>query len=440
LERIFPDRISELAPALGYHFERAELPDQAFRYLKLAGEHAQSVFANIEAANYFQAAASQAEAILRTGEDKEVTSSLAELKQALGDVLRLLGQNEEARVAYRASLNLLPNDAAVKRSILQRKIGSAYTVDRDYQAMTDAFDAADQELGLQPAEPVAEWWSEKMQILLERLHLLYWQGMSNEMSELAEKYSPEIEKRGTPVQRGRFFQMLGLSELTRARYVASDRAVELTELAVSTSGDAPNPAEIGHLRFTAGLTNLFRGNLQKAVEHFQAGLNLAERAGDLVMQTRCLAYLAVATRRAHDPDRCERFASRAAALAGQLGMPEYVAMATANLAWLAWHEGKYPDANSLGTEALTLWHGMSDPYGVDWEAILPLVGAALAERRLDDAIEHARGLFRENQHPIPPVLAAAARDAIEGAKTKTSTEKQASLERMIEVARDIGYL
>src|SRR6185503_16471495 len=104
-----------------------------------------------------------------------------------------------------------------------------------------------------------QWWSEKIQILLERMHLLYWQGMSAEMRALADAHREAVETRGTPLQRGRFFQMLGLSLLTGARYVASDEAVRLTELAVSTSRQSPDMAAMSHVRFTAGLTNIFRG-------------------------------------------------------------------------------------------------------------------------------------------------------------------------------------
>ncbi|HJT81538.1 MAG TPA: AAA family ATPase, partial [Chthoniobacterales bacterium] len=437
LERMFANRVIELAPTLGYHFERAELPDKAFRYLKSAGEHAQAVFANAEAEAYYRSAVRQGEAVVAGG-DSEMARRLAEVEKALGDVLLLQGKNEDARAGYRRSLTHLPNDDLVSRSAIHRKIGLAYTVDRDYAAMGDAFDAAEKELGPHPVAPEEEWWSEKMQILLERLHLFYWQGMSAEMTQLAERYRSDIEQRGTPIQRGKFFQMLGLLELTRARYVASDKAVNLAELAVSTSRDSTDLAESAHIRFTAGLTHYFRGNLPEAIEHCSEALSLGERVGDLIMQTRCLAYLTVICRRSGDRERTRAFGDRTIAMAGPLGMVEYVAMAKANLAWLAWREERYAEARSLGEEALALWHGMTDPYGVDWQAILPLIAVAVAEQRLDDALRHAGELFGENQHPIPAPLAAAARDAIDAPPDPTITEPL--VEKVIKVAVDIGYL
>src|SRR5205085_6337881 len=133
--------------------------------------------------------------------------------------------------------------------------------------------------------------------------------------------------------------------------VASEEAVRLAELAVSTSHGSSQLAEAAHIRFTAGLTRLFRGNLPEAIEHCQAALSLAERVGDLVVQARCLSYLAVAYRRSADNDMTRCYGQRTETLATQLGMVEYIAMANANLAWLAWREDRVKDAESLGGEA-----------------------------------------------------------------------------------------
>jgi hypothetical protein len=63
-------------------------------------------------------------------------------------------------------------------------------------------------------------------------------------------------------------------------------------------------------------------------------------------------------------------------LATKLGMVEYIAMAKANLAWVAWREEDHAEAEKLATEALDLWHGMDDPYGFDWMAVWPLIAIA----------------------------------------------------------------
>ena len=96
-ETLFFDRLAELASTLAYHFERAEQHDKAFHYCKQAGEHAQSIFANAEAAEVFRAAIFQANVLLEQGENGHAAVNLAAVHESLGDVLHLSGQGEAAR-------------------------------------------------------------------------------------------------------------------------------------------------------------------------------------------------------------------------------------------------------------------------------------------------------------------------------------------------------
>jgi hypothetical protein len=121
-------------------------------------------------------------------------------------------------------------------------------------------------------------------------------------------------------------------------------------------------------------------------------------------------------------------------------MIEYVAMAKANLAWLAWREHRSAEAMSLAEEALNLWHGMEDPYGVDWLALLPAIAVAVEQERLDQAIEYTKGLFGENQHPLPSMLANAANEVIGASETAGASAAMPNLRQLIAVAQQIGYL
>ena len=158
------------------------------------------------------------------------------------------------------------------------------------------------------------------------------------------------------------------------------------------------------------------------------------------MQVRCLAYLSAAYRCLGDDSHAENRAHEAKALATRLNMVEYVAMADANLSWVAWARGDCADAKGLANEALKLWHGMEEPYGFDWMALWPLVAASLSESCLTEAIEHCRALFGPNQHPLPEDLAEAARQAIESAKNENETAMQTSLCAALAKAEEFGQL
>ncbi|MFM8323119.1 MAG: ABC transporter substrate-binding protein, partial [Chloroflexota bacterium] len=54
IERLYPEHLDELAPYLGRHFAEAGEWDQACRYLLIAGDHAQRVYAYPEAIEYYQ--------------------------------------------------------------------------------------------------------------------------------------------------------------------------------------------------------------------------------------------------------------------------------------------------------------------------------------------------------------------------------------------------
>src|SRR6185295_3179076 len=119
---------------------------------------------------------------------------------------------------------------------------------------------------------------------------------STEMMQLADRYRAVIEERGTPLQRGTFFQRLGLSHLSRDGYLPGDEAMRMMELAVSTGNASDDLGARSHIRFTAGLVHVLGRNPAQAIDHLQTALSLGERVGDRVVQARCLTYLTVAYR------------------------------------------------------------------------------------------------------------------------------------------------
>ncbi len=440
IEKLFPERIEDLAATLGFHYERADAPLQAVRHLAKAAQSAQETFANTEALAFYRSALAQIERLSPAERQSLTGISEARLHEGVADVLTLIGEQIEAREGYERARSAVAPAEIVQRSRLYRKTGLTHSAQRHYEEAARAYDAAEKELGAQSDISPTSWWEEKVQIQLDRMHLLYWQGKAGEIMELADQYRPVVERNGTPLQRGRFFQMLALSLLTGSRYQPSEECVKLAARAVEQSEGASNLSEVAHVRFVFGFAHLWRGNFAEATQHCEDALALAQRCGNLVLQARCLNYLAAAHRCAHQVDEARDFATRTISLATQLRMIEYVAMARANLAWVAWRDGDFNRAEELGREALRLWHGMEDPYGFDWMAIWPLVAVALEAGDLARAIEHASGLLAEGQHPLPPKLSAATRRVLE-AWEKTNPERARSdLVRAMEIAQEFGQL
>jgi len=353
--------------------------------------------------------------------------------------LTLAGRHEEARGAFGRAQVLAGNADPISRSRLNRKIGFSHSLQRHFAETAREFDLADQELG-EPGDGGADWWEEKVQIQMERMHLFYWQGMVKEMRELAERYSSVITDRGAAAQRAEFLKMIALSMLMESRFRPSQECVDLARRAVAASDEANNPAQAGHVNFVLGLIELCHGDFGDAAEQCGRALAMAERTGDLVLQSRCLTYRAVAFRRLGDVGRCTTEAKRTLELATKLGMIEYIAMAKASLAWIAWRQEDHPEGERLATEALELWHGMDDPYGFDWMALCPLIAIALYRQNSDAAIGFARGLLAENQHPLPEKLLNAIRKACDEWQNGAQEIATADLASAMQVARELGYL
>jgi hypothetical protein len=271
------------------------------------------------------------------------------------------------------------------------------------------------------------------------MHLFYWQGMAGEMRELAESIRSVVEQRGTPLQRGKFFEKLALSHLTGSRYRPTEECLELAELAVSKSRGSDNLSEISNIRFVLGFVHLWQRHFVDAIRRFEEAHVLAERCGNLVVQARCLAYLPVAQRSNGSVDQTRAQAERALELAHKLAMIEYVAMAKANLAWVAWKQTRFSDCEKLGQEALELWHGMEDPYSFDWMALWPLIATAVAQNKLDSAAALSEGLFLESQHPLHDDVMSATRHAIDTWRSG-DTAGLSQMEQAIETAKHYGYL
>lgn len=94
IERLYPDRLDELAPILGQHFDLAGDAQRALEYFILAGDVEARRHANAEAAGHYTRALS----IARKKGDAE--NELHYLGQTLGRVLELNARYDEAMAHY----------------------------------------------------------------------------------------------------------------------------------------------------------------------------------------------------------------------------------------------------------------------------------------------------------------------------------------------------
>jgi adenylate cyclase len=116
LQRLYPERVRELAPVLAYHYQEAEAWREAARHAGVAGELARRAYANQEALARFDQALAASDRAGSPGAERVA------LHEARAEVHALLGDFEPARTDLEAAVALA--DAAADSSARGRLLGA----------------------------------------------------------------------------------------------------------------------------------------------------------------------------------------------------------------------------------------------------------------------------------------------------------------------------
>ncbi|HSR32978.1 MAG TPA: AAA family ATPase [Anaerolineae bacterium] len=432
------------AMQLARHFEEAGSAAKAIDYLRQAGERARRLYANLEALECFQRALVLLEDIPAVEAERGWKQETAiRLYESLGDVLEWTGAHDEARAAYGEALARVSEDDLLWRSHLHRKVGNVERLQHRYDGAFRAYDLAESTLQEGAAASTPEWHQEWVQIQLERMWMYYWLGQWHEMSESAVRVRPAVEQYGTATQCISFFLCLASMNNRRDRYVVSDQTLAFCQTALAIGQETENPGEVAWARFMLGFSQLWYGDLDGAEKQIQAALSLAEQSGDIVHQSRCLTYLTVLYRKRRELERARKYAARSLAVATDGEMVEYVGLAKANLAWVAWREGDLSRSEANGKAALELWQELPAGHSscaFQWAALWPLIGVALAQNQLADASTLARALLEPTQQRLPGQLTTVVKSAIQAWDEGEAQTAQAYLEQAAELAQEMRFL
>lgn len=439
LERLFPDRLDELSATLGYHFQRAETREKAVGYLRQAAERAQATFANTEAIAFYRSALEQADLLLSAGADKKWEQVAAQIRENMGDIELLLGEQEKARSAYQGALRRVPPDDVLWSSRLHRKTAKAWIVSREHEKGEQAYQEA--EVVLQSrVSSATEWEQEWLQLQLDRMWLHYWRGEVAAIAALAERIGPLVEAHATPLQRGNFFQGLTLMALRRDRYTAGEETLANAQVSLAAIEESQVIPEISHARFVLGFSYLWAGQFDSAEKWIGDALKLTEKTGDIVLQSRCLTYLTIIQRRRGEVDAVRRYAEQSLGCAAAARMVEYIGMAKGNFAWLHLRQGDIARAYEEGRDGMEKLSQTPQGHILLWVALWPLIGVAIAREQIGEAINYVEKLLVPPQMAIPAALETELRAASEAWKAEDHAATRRCLEKVTDLARNIGYL
>ncbi len=304
LERLYPDRVAELAPVLAHHYGEAEAWAPAAANATRAAEAARAVFANREAlARYEQAIRAAARAALGPAE-------LARLHEGQAAVHAVLGEFEPARAAYEAALARLreQGDVLGEAQVLGA-LGALWGGHRDYERAL----------------------------------------------ALGREAVAAVERAGdTPVaRRGRAAARLqvGLLELNLARCTAGRRELEAALALFREAGDA---AGEGRALDALAMCVLIAGDLDLAIAHARAAMPRLAEAGDRHTEVSCTANLGFALLYRGRRAEGERAITQALEMARAIGARSHEAYVQMVLAELVEPYGEWGRAHQSAGAGLAI--------------------------------------------------------------------------------------
>ncbi|MEZ4619910.1 MAG: hypothetical protein R2867_31010 [Caldilineaceae bacterium] len=447
------------------HYELAGLSDKAVHYYQQAAVAAHQLSANQDAVRDYRSAI----APLNSTATPDAAVAM-ELHEQLGDLLCMLGDYAEARANFAQALMQVLPTTTLLCARLHRKVGSTWREEYHYAQAMQFYNAALRAL-LNPVTPPQEgapsaqpwvpaagapavarpereshsptWWAEWLQIQLEIDLVHYWLAETEASMQLHHELAPLIEEHGTVGQRATFCQRRAQLELRRHRSIATADAVAYARRALLLYKEAAMPEQLPAAHFMLGFTALWQGDLATAEAELQETRQLATQSGDRSLQARVLTYLTIVARLRGAVTATEQLATQALAIAGDVHMPEYIALAQANQAWVAWQQHDLVAVREHGHAAQALWQQLpvthaSAPF--QWTALWPLLAVALVEEELDGALTCVHALLDPNQQQLPERLVVPLTAAV---RAGANNEAHAALHHMqaaLHAAQELHYL
>ncbi len=389
---------------LGHHWAAAREPARASTHFNRAGELAAAIYANDQAILYYRRALAEASAC--TVHDTLPTAlqpeTLRTLHERIADLLAHTGQDEAAREAYAAALEVALD--AVVRARLYRKTGKTYETHRQHDEALAAYETAEMALEGSARDEQArrtEW----IQIHVRKAWLAYWAGDVAEMQDTIEALRPAVESHATAAQRAQFYNVVCNYHHRRDRFRTQDETLEFARIALDAAQTSGDLAEISWNRFDFGFTLLFHGDLKEALSVLDRALVESERIGLLSQRIRCLAYLMVAARRTADVALTERYATQCLEVAEAGQMADYVAAARANLAWIAWRRGDTLAAKANAGHAREHWRKPEAAgYPFQWMVLLCELAMRVDDADLRGVSALVSALLGKTQQLLPDEL------------------------------------
>jgi hypothetical protein len=250
---------------------------------------------------------------------------------------------------------------------------------------------------------------------------------------------PHID-RATPALYAGYYHALAHVGFRRERYLLTAETVGYARLMVEAALTSGDQLLIGETLFDLGFAELFHGDTAAATVTLTRAWEHARRTGDVTRNVRSLTYLTICHRRSRQIETVEAYARQCLETAQESASAVYIGTSQANLAWVDFSRGRYPDADERCRSALAFWRQIDAAFPFYWLAALPLLAIRLMRRDFAEANRMAQLLLGPEQQRLPDPLTAALDEALGAARDRRGADVRASLAQAVALARTTGYL
>ena len=274
LERTLGPDLDSEAALVSLHFLQAQRFEEAWRYAGVAGERAGAVYANVEAAVFFERAIAAARRL-----PELARTEVAAVWERLGDVRERAGAYDRALRAYRSARRMLSDEPILeahlflKESWIPERMGrfsEAVRAVRKGLAVLDGVSTP--EAGRQRAE-LSAWYAAMRQA----------QGRNREAITWCERAIAEARESGSLAAEAHASFILDWAFVSVGRFdlaTHSDRALEIYRETGDLGGEAGVLTNLGGFAF-------FQGRWDEAVALFERARDVRLRTGNEVDAAMC---------------------------------------------------------------------------------------------------------------------------------------------------------
>jgi class 3 adenylate cyclase/tetratricopeptide (TPR) repeat protein len=259
-------RAEHEAALLSLHFFHAHDFEHAWRYSRIAGEQAQAMYANHDAAAFYERALASARRIRLDAVD------FANVSEALGDVRLLLGEFRQAGSAFRTARARLGDDSVEQARLMLKEAMAPWGLGNYRQALRwltrglRTLDGREDEEAITQRAALAAWYGAVRWKQGRSLDAIAW-------SQTAIEAAEQSDARGTLAHA---YRVLDIALVSQGRYeeaVYSRRALAIYE----QLGDLHRQ---GITLNNIGTSLYFLGRWDETIEAYEAAQQALEKAGD----------------------------------------------------------------------------------------------------------------------------------------------------------------